>query len=190
MCHKASAQGAVPEHHEGGSRPLTCANTAGRRRARTDDLRIQNEQAACPLAMWDKMCHLLVIRDGSGSSEEVCRPLTCTNTSGPRRARTDDLRIKRAIWMCGSARILLISCVIDSQLFARRGGGSHARADSLRTRAGCRIVAAGCHSVLHKPQPSSRRVALIQGHRFNSVSSRLVALLPSRTFRPQLSARV
>jgi hypothetical protein len=121
--------GAVPADHEGGPKPLTCANTAWRRRARTDDLRIQNEQTACPLARWHKMCHLLVMRDGSGSSEEVCRPLTCTNTSGPRRARTDDLRIKRAIWVCGLARILLISCVIASQRLARRGGGSHARAD-------------------------------------------------------------
>src|SRR5450631_1795755 len=48
----------------------------------------KNEQTACPLAKWHRMCHLLVIRDGSGSSEAVCRALTCTNTGGPRRART------------------------------------------------------------------------------------------------------
>src|SRR5665647_3395682 len=95
MCHRSIAQGRFLADHEGGSKPLTCANTVWRHWARTDDLRIQNEQTACPLAMWHKMCHLLVIRDGSGSSEEACRPLTCTNTSGPRRARTDDLRIKR-----------------------------------------------------------------------------------------------
>ena len=35
--------------------------------------------------------------------------------------------------MCGLARILLVSCVIASQHLARRGGGSRARADSLRT---------------------------------------------------------
>ena len=35
--------------------------------------------------------------------------------------------------MCALARILLISCVISSQRFARRGGGARARADSLRT---------------------------------------------------------
>ena len=52
---------------------------------------------------------------------------------GPRRARTEDLRIKRAIWVCGLTRILLISCVIASQRLARRGGRSRARADSLRT---------------------------------------------------------
>jgi hypothetical protein len=87
--------GAVPEVSEAGPKSLTCTNTPGRRRARTDDLRIENEQTARPLAMWHKMCHLLVIKDGFGSSEAVCRPLTCTNTGGPRRARTDDLRIKR-----------------------------------------------------------------------------------------------
>src|SRR5450759_255065 len=133
MCHRSIAQGRFLADHEGGSKPLTCANTVWRHWARTDDLRIQIEQTACPLAMWHKMCHLLVIRDGSGSSEEVCRPLTCTNASGPRRARTDDLRIKRAISVCALARILLISCVITSQRFARGGGGSRARADSLRT---------------------------------------------------------
>jgi hypothetical protein len=47
--------------------------------------------------------------------------------------QTDDLRIKRAFWVCGLVRILLISCVIASQPFARHGGGSRARADSLRT---------------------------------------------------------
>jgi hypothetical protein len=35
--------------------------------------------------------------------------------------------------VCALARILLISCVITSQRFARGGGGSRARADSLRT---------------------------------------------------------
>jgi hypothetical protein len=41
--------------------------------------------------------------------------------------------LKRAICVCGQTRILLISCVIDSQRIARRGDGSRARADSLRT---------------------------------------------------------
>ena len=40
--------GAVPEVSEAGPKSLTCTNTPGRRRARTDDLRIENEQAACP----------------------------------------------------------------------------------------------------------------------------------------------
>jgi len=52
---------------------------------------------------------------------------------GPRLVLIHDLRIKRAFWVCGLARILLISCVISSQRSARRGGGAHARADSLRT---------------------------------------------------------
>src|SRR5674476_1615384 len=116
MCHRAIAQWRFLADHEGGSKPLTCANTAWRHPARTDDLRIQNEQTACPLAMWHKMCHMLVIRDGSGSSEAACRPLTCTNTSGPRRARTDDLRIKRAIKTCVERSRSAISCVVGLSL--------------------------------------------------------------------------
>jgi hypothetical protein len=73
-------------------------------------------------------------RGSSGGYDTDRKPLSSTNVpakspGGPRRARTDDLRIKRAIWVCGLARILLISCVIASQRLARRGGGSHARAD-------------------------------------------------------------
>ena len=76
--------------------------------------------------------------DKSRRHEAGRKPVSSANvpaktTGGPRRARTDDLRIKRAISVCGQVRILLISCVIASQLFARRGGGSRARADSLRT---------------------------------------------------------
>src|SRR5665647_3729455 len=41
--------------------------------------------------------------------------------------------IERAFCVCGLARILLNSCVIASQNLARRGGGSRARADYLRT---------------------------------------------------------
>ena len=77
-------------------------------------------------------------RGSSGGYDADRDPLSSANvpaktSGGPRRARTDDLRIKRAISVCGLVRILLISCVIASQLFARRGGGSRARADSLRT---------------------------------------------------------
>ena len=55
---QGQCSGAVPADHEGGSKPLmTCANTGLRHRARTDDLRIQNEQAAYPRSMWHKMCH-------------------------------------------------------------------------------------------------------------------------------------
>src|ERR1019366_4603359 len=61
--------GAVPPEHDGGPKPLTCANTAWRHRARTDDLRIQNEQTACPLTMWHKMCHMARLRDGSVGHE-------------------------------------------------------------------------------------------------------------------------
>jgi hypothetical protein len=61
--------GAVPPDHDGGPKPLTCANTAWRHRARTDDLRIQNEQTACPLTMWHKMCHMARLRDGSVGHE-------------------------------------------------------------------------------------------------------------------------
>src|SRR5664280_644837 len=97
MCHKC-ATGPLLRGGSGSSRGRAQAADLRkhclRHQARTDDLRIQNEQTACPLAMWHKMCHSLVIRDGSGSFAAVCRPLTCTNTSGPRRARTDDLRIK------------------------------------------------------------------------------------------------
>jgi hypothetical protein len=60
----------VPADHEGGSKPLTCAYTAVGCRARTDDLRIQNEQTACsPLTMWHKMCHMACLRDGSVGHE-------------------------------------------------------------------------------------------------------------------------
>jgi hypothetical protein len=61
--------GSVPPDHDGGPKPLTCANTAWRHRARTDDLRIQNEQPACPLTMWHKMCHMARLRDGSVGHE-------------------------------------------------------------------------------------------------------------------------
>src|SRR5665811_424621 len=53
----------VPPDHDGGPKPLTCANTAWRHRAGTDDLRIQNEQTADPRTMWHKMCHLALLRD-------------------------------------------------------------------------------------------------------------------------------
>ena len=86
--------GSVPPDHDGGPKPLTCANTAWRRRARTDDLRIQNDQAVYTCTTWHKMCHLALLRDGSGGHEAGPKPLTSTNASGPRRARTDDLRIK------------------------------------------------------------------------------------------------
>ena len=77
-------------------------------------------------------------RGSSGGYDTDRKPLSSANVpaktpGGPRRARTDDLRIKRAIWVCGLTRILLVSCVIASQLFARGVGGSRARADSLRT---------------------------------------------------------
>jgi len=77
-------------------------------------------------------------RGNSGGYDAERKPVSSANVhaktpGGPRRARTDDLRIKRAFWVCGLVRILLISCVIVSQLFARHGGGSRARADSLRT---------------------------------------------------------
>src|SRR5665811_531714 len=61
--------GAVQAAHEGGPKPLTCANTAWRHRARTDDLRIQNEQTACPFTMWHKMCHMARLEDGSVGHE-------------------------------------------------------------------------------------------------------------------------
>ena len=77
-------------------------------------------------------------RGNSGGYDADRKPVSSANVhaktpGGPRRARTDDLRIKRAIWVCGLTRILLISCVIASQRLARRGGRSRARADSLRT---------------------------------------------------------
>ena len=56
---------AVQADQKGGSRPLTCANTAWRHRGRTDDLRIENEQAAYRLTMCHKMCHLAPLRGGS-----------------------------------------------------------------------------------------------------------------------------
>jgi len=77
-------------------------------------------------------------RGNSEGYDSDRKPVSSANvpaktSGGPRRARTDDLRIKRAIWVCALARILLISCVITSQRFARGGGGSRAHADSLRT---------------------------------------------------------
>ena len=79
--------------------------------------------------------------DTSARHEAARKPLSSANVpertpGGPRRARTDDLRIERAISVCAVVRILLISCVIDSQRLARRGAGSRARADSLRTDQG------------------------------------------------------
>ena len=56
---------AVQADQEGGSRPLSCANTAWRHRGRTDDLRIDNEQAAYRLTMCHEMCHLAPLRGGS-----------------------------------------------------------------------------------------------------------------------------
>lgn len=44
--------------HDGGPKPLTCANIAWLHRARTNDLRIENEQAARPSGCGTKMCHL------------------------------------------------------------------------------------------------------------------------------------
>jgi hypothetical protein len=40
------------------------------------------------------MCHLTLLRDGLGGMKADPKPLTSTDASGPRRARTDDLRIK------------------------------------------------------------------------------------------------
>ena len=63
--------------------------------------------------------------------------------------------------MCGLVRILLISCVIASQLFARCGGGSRARADSLRTSEvrGSDMVSMRC---LLQLAPNARRAAHAQ----------------------------
>ena len=61
--------GAVQANHEGGPKPLTCADTAWRHRAGTDDLRIHNEQAACPLTMCHKMCHMARLEDVSVGHE-------------------------------------------------------------------------------------------------------------------------
>ena len=58
---------AVQADQEGGPRPLTCANTAWSHRGRTDDLRIENEQPAYPLTM----CHLALLRGGSGGLEST-----------------------------------------------------------------------------------------------------------------------
>ena len=57
--------GTVLADLEGGLKPLTCANTAWRHRGRTDDLRIENEQAAYRLTMCHKVCHLAPLRGGS-----------------------------------------------------------------------------------------------------------------------------
>jgi len=91
---------------------MTCANTAWRHRARSYDLRIKNEQAAYPCTTWHKMCHLALLRDGSGGTKADPKPLTSTNASGPRRARTDDLRIKRAIRARLERARSAISCVV------------------------------------------------------------------------------
>jgi hypothetical protein len=52
------------------------------------------KQAAQAPMMCQKMCHLAfsgTVREGTKADP---KPLTSTNVSGPRRARTDDLRIK------------------------------------------------------------------------------------------------
>jgi len=68
---------------------------------------------------------------------------------GPRRARTDDLRIRRAIERCGESRIPLIYSVIRSQQLVSLGAVLNPSADYLRTVAkscdGQRsVVAAAC----------------------------------------------
>src|SRR5665647_978727 len=87
--------------------------------------------------MVDRGVGVAVLRCGTdtapGAKNQWGRASPPSSCLGGRRARTEDLRIKRAFWVCGLVRILLISCVIASQLFARHGGGSRARADSLRT---------------------------------------------------------
>jgi hypothetical protein len=78
----------------------------------------------------------------------------------------EEPRIKRAIWACGLARILLIPCVITSQPLARHRGGSRARADSLRTpkcssESTCRLIrqdsASGSPSLGHQHRRPSDR---------------------------------
>jgi len=86
----------------------------------------------------DSPCTRQAFRDTARSREAERKPLTSANTpaktpGGPGRARTDDLRIKGAIWACRWARILRISCMIGSQRLSHGGGGSRASADSLRT---------------------------------------------------------
>ena len=55
----------VSEDHEAHSKPLACANTGLAPPRANDDLRIQNEDAAYPLTMCHKMCHLAPLRGGS-----------------------------------------------------------------------------------------------------------------------------
>jgi hypothetical protein len=59
------------------------------------------EPTTCGFHMPDSTRTRHPLRDSSGRPEADCKPLTSTNTAaktsgGPRRARTDDLRIKRA----------------------------------------------------------------------------------------------
>jgi hypothetical protein len=115
-----------------------------RRDHRRDDLRkpraglLGFEAMTCGFEIRDSPFTRHAHRGNSGGNDADRKPVSSANVhaktpGGPRRARTDDLRIKRAISVCGLVRILLISCVIASQQLARRGGGSRARADSLRT---------------------------------------------------------
>jgi len=115
--------------------------------------------------MVDRGVGVAVLRCGTdtapGAKNQWGRASPPSSCLGGRRARTEDLRIKRAISVCGLVRILLISCVIASQLFARRGGGSRTRADSLRTPEvrGSNTVSMRC---LLQVAPNARRAAHAQ----------------------------
>ena len=73
----------------------------------------------------DSSCHKRATLGGTAtkrwSTARTSKRLTCRYSGGPRRARTDDLRIKRAIERCGEPRIPLICNVIHSQRLVSLG---------------------------------------------------------------------
>jgi len=87
MCHRATAEGRFRQITRADPKPLTCANTAGRLRARTDDLRIKKTRCAKKCAIWPFSG---TVREGMTADP---KPLTSTNArwapSGSNRRPTD-----------------------------------------------------------------------------------------------------
>ena len=90
-------------------------------------------RASIPLTM----CNRCTTRPCSGMASEGCeadlRHPTSGNTGGPRRARTDDLRIQRAIERCSRSRLSLSCNVIRPQHLVLMKGVLRSSADYLRT---------------------------------------------------------
>jgi hypothetical protein len=104
---------------------LTPAWRAGKRAA----------EAASALVPRAAHTHMVHTRPEVGSGQVGSQDVPAGQEGGPRRARTDDLRIERAIKRCGESRIPLICSVIRSQPLVSFGAVLNPSADYLRTAA-------------------------------------------------------